>query len=158
MTKLYDRFAIDGKALLWIYDFLGNRVFNLKYNGSLSSSFRSRQGIPQDSVLRLILFSLYIFGMESVIADNCRIGLFAGDIIVWCSVSDNDKIESSLNNAIQRIQDFATDHKLCFNPLKSVTGFFRANRHLYRYNPRISLNGYIFSAIGTPSEKPRVCR
>ncbi|GBO16222.1 putative RNA-directed DNA polymerase from transposon BS [Araneus ventricosus] len=40
ITKLYDRFAIDGKALLWIYDFLRNRVFNVKYNGSLSSSFR----------------------------------------------------------------------------------------------------------------------
>ncbi|GBM40011.1 hypothetical protein AVEN_217607-1 [Araneus ventricosus] len=88
--------------------------------------------------------------MVSVIADNCRIGLFADDILLWCSDSDIEKIESSLNNTIQRIQDFAKDHKLCFNPFKSVTGFFTTNRQLYRYSPRISLNGHILQNERNP--------
>ncbi|GBL78592.1 hypothetical protein AVEN_65185-1 [Araneus ventricosus] len=64
--------------------------------------------------------------------------------------SDIHKIESSLNNSIQCLQDFATDHKLRFNPLKSVAGFFTTNRHLYRYSPKISLNGHILKCERNP--------
>ncbi|GBL93938.1 hypothetical protein AVEN_76672-1 [Araneus ventricosus] len=37
-----------------------------------------------------------------------------------------------------------------FNPLKSVTGFFTTNRHLYRYSPKISLNGHILQCERNP--------
>ncbi|GBM41053.1 hypothetical protein AVEN_180957-1 [Araneus ventricosus] len=83
-------------------------------------------------------------------AGNCRIGLFDDDIILWCCDSDIDMIESILNNEIQRVEVFATDHKFCFNPLKSVTGFFTTNRHLYRYSPKISLNGHTLQCEKNP--------
>ncbi|GBO03634.1 hypothetical protein AVEN_263583-1 [Araneus ventricosus] len=117
---------------------LGSKMSNTSSNSTTVSATRS-----SDELSPLKTGSI-------VIAGNCRIGLFADGIILWCSDSDIDRIESSLNNTSQRIQDFDTDHKLCFNPLKSVTGLFTTNRHLYRYSPRISLNGHILQYERNP--------
>jgi len=37
--------------------------------------------------------------------------------------------------------NFAQNHYLCFNPSKSIVGFFTTNRKVYGFQPRILLNG-----------------
>ncbi|UYV60337.1 hypothetical protein LAZ67_1000868 [Cordylochernes scorpioides] len=64
ITKLYKHFKIDGKAITWINDFLKNRYIRVKYNGTLSKTFKLYQGLPQGSVLSPTLFTLFIAGIE----------------------------------------------------------------------------------------------
>ncbi|UYV65303.1 hypothetical protein LAZ67_3003884 [Cordylochernes scorpioides] len=83
ITKLYKHFKIDGKAITWINDFLKNRYIRVKYNGTLSKTFKLYQGLPQGSVLSPTLFTLFIAGIEEKISHKTDIGLFADDIILW---------------------------------------------------------------------------
>lgn len=140
IIKLFKRFGIGGKALPWIYDFLRNRCFRVKYNNSLSGSFRIFQGVPQGSVLSPILFSLYLSGIERIIKLNCEVGAFADDIVLWKSDSDLRRLERDINLVLEDIRDFSADHKLCFNPTKSAVSFFTTNRKLYNFQPNILLN------------------
>ncbi|GFV65292.1 RNA-directed DNA polymerase from mobile element jockey [Trichonephila clavipes] len=125
----------------WISDFLWDRSIRVKYNNFLSDPFAIRQGVPQGSVLSPVLFSLYITGIEKVLAKYCEVGIFANDIIVWSSGSDVGENELKLNRAIEEAHSFAEMHKLIFNASKSLTTFFSTNRHLFNYQPKISMNG-----------------
>ncbi|GFT20948.1 putative RNA-directed DNA polymerase from transposon BS [Trichonephila clavipes] len=42
---------------------------------------------------------------------------------------------------MEEAHSFAEMHKLIFNASKSLTTFFSTNRHLFNYQPKISLNG-----------------
>ncbi|GFV41467.1 probable RNA-directed DNA polymerase from transposon BS [Trichonephila clavipes] len=141
ITKLHDYFSIRCRALPWISDFLWDRSIRVKYNNCLSDPFAIRQGVPQGSVLSPVLFSLYITDIERVLAKHCEVGIFADDIIVWSSGSDVGENELKLNRAMEEAHSFAEMHKLIFNASKSLTTFFSTNKHLFNYQPKISMNG-----------------
>ncbi|GFW33196.1 probable RNA-directed DNA polymerase from transposon BS [Trichonephila clavipes] len=82
ITKLHDYFSIRGRALPWISVFLWDRSIRVKYNNCLSDPLAIRQDVPQGSVLSPVLFSLYITGIEKVLAKHCEVGIFADDITV----------------------------------------------------------------------------
>ncbi|GFU80275.1 probable RNA-directed DNA polymerase from transposon BS [Trichonephila clavipes] len=122
ITKLHNYFSIRGRALPWISDFLWDRSIRVKYNNCLSDPFAIRQGVPQGSVLSPVLFSLYITGIEKVLAKHCEVGIFADDIITWSSGSNVGENELKLNRAMEEAHSFAEMHK--FNASKSLTTFF----------------------------------
>ncbi|GFU64676.1 probable RNA-directed DNA polymerase from transposon BS [Trichonephila clavipes] len=141
ITKLHDYFSIRGRALPWISDFLCDRSVRVIYNNCLSDPFAIRQGVPQGSVLSPVLFSFYITGIEKVLAKHCEVGIFADDIIAGSSGSDVGENELKLNHAMEEAHTFEEMHKLIFNASKSLTTCFSTNRHLFNYQPKISIKG-----------------
>ncbi|UYV80433.1 hypothetical protein LAZ67_19000179 [Cordylochernes scorpioides] len=139
ITKLYKHFKIDGKAITWINDFLKNRYIRVKYNGTLSKTFKLYQGLPQGSVLSPTLFTLFIAGIEEKISHKTNIGLFGDDIILWSSNTNWKKAERDLNKTLLRLEKFANKHKLEFNPQKSETCLFTTDKKLYKIRPKIIL-------------------
>ncbi|GFY05958.1 reverse transcriptase domain-containing protein [Trichonephila clavipes] len=113
--KNTDKQAIRDRALPWISDFLWDRSIRVKYNNCLSDPFPIRQGVPQGSMLSPVLFSLYITGIEKVLAKHCEVRIFADHIIVWSSGSDVGENELKLNRAMEEAHAFAEIHKLIFN-------------------------------------------
>ncbi|GFS93528.1 uncharacterized protein TNCV_1982271 [Trichonephila clavipes] len=98
LPRDWGRGDIRGRALPWISDFLWDRSIRVKYNNCLSDSFAIRQGVPQGSVLSPILLSLYITGIEKVLAKHFEVGIFADDIIVWTlNLSSSDVEPHSLS-------------------------------------------------------------
>ncbi|GFU78923.1 RNase H domain-containing protein [Trichonephila clavipes] len=69
-------------------------------------------------------------GIESVIKRKCEGGAFADDIIIWKSDSDLTKLERDINLVLEDIRNFALDHKLTFNPTKSMA---RKRLNILRY-------------------------
>ncbi|GFV90621.1 RNA-directed DNA polymerase from mobile element jockey [Trichonephila clavipes] len=141
ITKLRDYFSIRGRAPPWISDFFCDRSIRVKYNNCLSDPFAIRQGVPQGSVLSPVLFSLCITVIEKLLAKHCEVGIFADDIIVWSSDSDVSENELKLNRGMEEAHSFAEIYKLIFNASKSLTTFISTNRHLFNYQPKISMNG-----------------
>ncbi|GIX76012.1 putative RNA-directed DNA polymerase from transposon BS [Caerostris extrusa] len=116
----------------------------------LSEIFKTYQGIPQGSVLRPTLFSLYLTGIERVVSP-CQICISADDIIVWDHNSDLTKLENTLNDTLEKIQHFADEHKLAFNTTKSVSCLFTTNKHLFNYQPKIFLKRQLLESTKTPT-------
>ncbi|UYV79947.1 GRIN2B [Cordylochernes scorpioides] len=139
ITKLYKHFKINGKAITWINDFLKNRYIRVKFNGTLSKTFKLYQGLPQGSVLSPTLFTLFIAGIEEKISHKTNIGLFADDIILWSSNTNWKKAERDLNKTLLHLEKFANKHKLEFNPQKSETCLFTTDKKLYKIRPKIIL-------------------
>ncbi|GFV00713.1 probable RNA-directed DNA polymerase from transposon BS [Trichonephila clavipes] len=89
-------------------------------------------------VLSPTLSSLFISGVEKYVNPS-QIGLFADDVVLWCSDANISKMESQLNRSLVNIQEFADNHKITFNASKSTVSLFTTNRHLYNYSPEIFL-------------------
>ncbi|GFT57867.1 putative RNA-directed DNA polymerase from transposon BS [Nephila pilipes] len=103
ITKFFNVYGICGWILVWIYNFLRNRLIKVKFNRSLSESFRLHQGVPQSSVLNHTLFALFLVGVEQVVPESCKIGIFVDNIVVWKSGSDFRKLERDINFAFDEL-------------------------------------------------------
>ncbi|GFS86291.1 putative RNA-directed DNA polymerase from transposon BS [Trichonephila clavipes] len=93
-----------------------DRVWKHKLLIKLHDTFLIFKGVPQGSVLSPTLFSLYLAGIEKTPSVEMRVGLFADDIVIWCSGRDLVEMERNLNNASSSFSDYALEFKLCFNP------------------------------------------
>ncbi|GFV90940.1 probable RNA-directed DNA polymerase from transposon BS [Trichonephila clavipes] len=140
LIKLHDTFNIRGNTLAWISDFLHHRSMRVNFNNTFSDPVVLGQGVPQGSVLSPTLFSLYLAGIEKIPSVEMRVGLFADDIVIWCSGRDLVEMERNLNNALSSFSDYALEFKLCFNPTKSITTFFTTNKRLYSYQPNLKMD------------------
>ncbi|XP_054720777.1 uncharacterized protein LOC129230404 [Uloborus diversus] len=120
ICKLHTIFNISGKMLPWLADFLRARYIRVKFRDIISSKVRLSQGIPQGSVLSPTLFSLFITGIE--IGDNTKkcTGLYADDIIIWSTSGSLTTAQEDINYSLVELEKFAIEHKIIFNPSKSV--------------------------------------
>ncbi|GFU77769.1 probable RNA-directed DNA polymerase from transposon BS [Trichonephila clavipes] len=140
LIKLHDTFNILGNTLAWISDFLHHRSMRVNFNNTFSDPVVLGQGVPQGSVLSPTLFSLYLAGIEKIPSVEMRVGLFADNIVIWCSGRDLVEMERNLNNAFSSFSDYALEFKLCFNPTKSIATFFTTNKRLYSYQPTLKMD------------------
>ncbi|GFY58780.1 putative RNA-directed DNA polymerase from transposon BS [Trichonephila inaurata madagascariensis] len=101
LSKCFGVFGIKGKALPWISNFLNHRNFCVNFHATFSDSYKTYQGIPQGCVLSPTLFSLFISGVEKYVKPS-QIGLFADDVVLWCSDANISKLESQLNNVLSK--------------------------------------------------------
>jgi len=81
-----DYYGICGKSAVWIKAFLSNRSQVVSVNGSHSSPQPVSSGVPQDSILRPVLFLLYINDITEHIQSTMH--LFADDSIVYREIKN----------------------------------------------------------------------
>ena len=99
LQKLY-AYGIRGKVHTWVKEFLTDREQRVIVNASQSTWKNITSGIPQGSVLGLVLFLVFINDFPDVI--NVLVKLFADDAKLYSIVtSDNDNqnsIQSQLSS------------------------------------------------------------
>jgi len=81
-------FGIHGKLLKWIESFLTHRQQQVVLNGHLSYSSPVINGVPQGSILRPLLFIMYINDLPSIVSS--LIYMFADDTNIFCIIRDVD--------------------------------------------------------------------
>ena len=82
--KLHD-YGIRGPALKRVKGFLDNRHQSVMVNGSSSEPTAVSSGVPQGSVLGLLLFLIYINDLPMNVKSKVR--LFADDAALYLTIS-----------------------------------------------------------------------
>ena len=70
LERLQTSFGIDGLPLKWVKSYLSNRHQKVKIDNNLFNVLPIMYGVPQDSVLGPLLFSMYIYPLTDVIDDH----------------------------------------------------------------------------------------
>ena len=68
MQRLQSTVGLSGVVLDWIESFLSDRIQRISYNGQLSAMLEVLFGVPQGSVLGLLLYILYTADLAHVVA------------------------------------------------------------------------------------------
>ena len=106
--------GISGKLLSLITDFLSNRKQRVVLNGKYSSWTNIEAGVPQGSILGPLLFLIYINDLSDNLITNPK--LFADDTSLFSIVHDPNATANDLNNDLAKINDWAYQWKMNFNP------------------------------------------
>jgi len=92
LIKKLKSIGFGGNLSNWIRAFLDGRVMRVGINGSFSSWTAVLSGVPQGSVLGLLLFLLFINDLPEWIKTNIR--MFADDTKIWTRMSHMNNSES----------------------------------------------------------------
>ena len=112
-------YSCGGVVISWLRSYLSDRSQSVKLDHCLSKNVTSLPfGVPQGSVLGLLLFSLYTGPLSRVIASqSVPHHLYADDTQLYTSFSA-DNSESSfycLQQCLVSVQDWMTTNKLKLN-------------------------------------------
>ena len=111
-------------------------------NGFYSEFADIESGVPQGSVLGPLLFLVYINDLEKDIKSNVK--FFADDTMLYSIVKDPKLSASDLNHDLEKINQWANQWKMAFNPDPNK----QANEVLFSCktkkvdHPPISFNGF----------------
>ena len=98
-------------------DFLRNRKQRVTLNGQSSSWTNVNGGVPQGSILGPLLFLIYINNLPDDLSSNAK--LFADYTSLFSVVHDINASVIKLNSDLKKINDWAFQWKVAFNPDRS---------------------------------------
>ena len=125
--KLRNKFPFSSTALKMIDSYLTNRKQATFANGKMSSFVRVPHGVPQGSIMGLLLFLMYINDLPNIIENynqivcnkfQFRIQLYADDVQLYvsCSPSDVSMCVESINKCLSNVSTWAKCNGLSLNP------------------------------------------
>ena len=106
--------GISGDLLQILSDFLSNRKQRVVLNGQNSSWTNVHAGVPQGSILGPLLFLIYINDLADDLSSNVK--LFADDTSLFSVVHDVNASARELNDDLKKINKWAFQWKMSFNP------------------------------------------
>ena len=110
-----ESYGISEDLIEWVKSFLTDRRQRVRVNGSCSDFQQVTSGIPQGSVLRPILFVIYINNLPDKLESDCY--MFADDTKIFrqiASTSDNEILQSD----VKKLEDWSDTWLLRFHPDK----------------------------------------
>ena len=106
--------GISGELLNILTDFLDSRTQSVSSNVQYSLWANVEAGVPQSSVLGLLLFFIYINDLSDNLASNPK--LFAEGTSLFSVVKNVDASNVHLNNDFKKIGEWDLQQKMSFNP------------------------------------------
>ena len=140
-------YGVRGEAIDLIRSYLYQRQELVEFNGCLSDMRYIETGVPQESVLGPLLFSIYINDLPSC-SDMFKMIMYADDTNLLCDFSNDHDIETLLNNELCKITDWLQANKLSLNVNKTKFMVFHSDRRRVVY-PVLSINNTIIERVDT---------
>ena len=135
--------------VLWVRSFLSDRRAKVQVGGSHSRSFRIRRGVPQGSVLGLVLFILFVDNITKDLLLGAHASLYADDLAIWSS-SPRPAQSLLCCPILPRLETWSNLWRLPLNPKKCESSFFSTDPHQATFQPRLNLLGFPLLFNPTP--------
>ena len=126
LSNLY-KYGIRGNTLNWFMNYLSNRYQFVTINNTSSSFLRMECGVPQRSILRPILFILYINDLARV-STKLKFLLYADDTNILYENTDTKAILKTINMEMPNIIEWLQSNKLHINVNKTVAMLFHTRQ------------------------------
>ena len=113
IAKLHN-YGFQKTSLKLIHSYLTNRKQSVRIGNVNSSTLNITTSVPQGSILGPLLFLIYINDISDGLESNVK--MFADDTSIFSVVFDASSTATTLNNDLLKIQQWAYQWKMSFNP------------------------------------------
>ena len=134
-----EHYGIRGLAKDWFILYLDNRQQTFTINNNTSSSISISCGVPQGSVLGLLLFLIYINDFH-LCSDIFDFHLFADDANLFCRHKNLSIMQSIINTELTNVHNWLCVNRLSLNIEKSNFVTFHPPQKTISYNFELIIN------------------
>uniref|UniRef100_A0A803TJS6 Reverse transcriptase domain-containing protein n=1 Tax=Anolis carolinensis TaxID=28377 RepID=A0A803TJS6_ANOCA len=124
------KYGLDKTTIMWICNWLSERTQRVLTNASSSSWKEVTNGVPQGSVLGLVLFNIFINDLDEGLEGT--IIKFADDIKLG-GIANTPEDRSRIQNDFNRLERWAESNKMKFNRDKCKILHFGRKNGMQRY-------------------------
>lgn len=117
LAKMY-QYGIR-RVVLEFKSYLSNKTQQVFFNNEWSNLIVTDYGVPQRSVLGLLLFIVYINDIMKVCVDECNIRIFANDTLIHIVEANSKEVGRKLNMAFVSVEEWMDVKKLKMNVEKT---------------------------------------
>ena len=113
------RYGFGDGAVKWFQYYLSGRPHVTKINNVISDPQADSVGVPQGTILGLLLFVLYINDFCNCIDDDVFMNLFADDTLISVEECDVERACQRMNGTLGKLEDWPNKNKLFIKCTKS---------------------------------------
>lgn len=139
--------GLRGNLPIFLQNFLRKRFFQVRVGNVLSDNFTQDEGVPQGSVLSVILFIIKINGIIKQLPPYVHGSLFVDDFQIHCAGEDMNFITRQMQLAVNNINNWTKKNGFVISKEKTVGMHFCRRRGLH-LDPKILLETRRIPMIG----------
>ena len=141
LLRKLEHLGIKGNLLLWISNYLHDRVQRTFVNDMLSSSLSVKCGVPQGSIIGPLFFISYINDVKLHVGDT-GIGLYADDTVIFSHAPDILTAQTTLQEKIDKFVGWSGMNALTINAQKTKFMIFGTRSKVKKAkNTKLCING-----------------
>ena len=126
-------YGVGSNSANWFKSYLNNRTQKCFVNGSLSDSQPLTCGIPQGTILRLLLFMFYINDLLNCLV-NSHLRIYADDTHLTFASNDVAYLEENINDDLTKITEWLSATILTLNKSKTEFMLIGLRQRLNTFN------------------------
>ena len=135
-----NHYGIRGVTNDWFKSYLSNRNQYVSIKGFDSGLTSTSCGVPQGSVLGLLLFLLFINDLNQAIK-FCKVHHFADDTNLLCLSNSIKKLNKLVNTDLKHLVNWLNANKISLNVKKTEMVIFKSNQKKFEGDLKIKLCG-----------------
>ncbi|GFT73322.1 probable RNA-directed DNA polymerase from transposon X-element [Trichonephila clavipes] len=145
---LRDLYAMDirGNLPVFIKNFLNHRSFQVRLLSFYSNIFIQEQGVPQGSVLSVLLFIIKINGITHHINQGIQCSLYVDDVQISYSSKFLNVAQRHIQTTINNFTKWAEQNGFDFSTEKTVSVVFTRKRGVFP-NPELFIGRSIIQVV-----------
>ena len=120
LLKKLKVYGFSDGSILWFKSYLKGRFQQVVVNDVVSESCPIEYGIPQGSILGILLFLIHINDFPLHV-DNSSVDLYVDDTTLYCSKVTVNDVTSSINKDLEDVSTWCDMNRLIVNEKKSKT-------------------------------------
>ena len=145
LNKL-DHYGIRGHSFNWVSSYLANRMQLVQFTSTCSQPEPIVCDIPQGSILRPLLFIIYINNLPNA-SNLLKTFLFADDTSLFYSHKDPNQLIRVMNCELSKISEWLKVNKLSLNVAKTNYILFRPRQKPITVSDTITLENIAFQQV-----------
>ena len=126
LKKLFTLNNMSPGMLLWFQNYLTDWVHRVKHAGNSSEWWPMKGGIPQGSVLGLLLFLIYVNDLPSQVTSGLLLQ-YADDTTLICCGPSKEDVASMMNHQLELIGQWTKANNMKLNHRKSSVMWFKVS-------------------------------